>query len=101
MFGSVGCRRKEYKVALQWLSWLLKERGDDAAVWSVVGYIQLMLGDITAADRTLQKAAKLMSSAQAPEQQRQAQALVHHRQGLLLFARNDFVGEALIFFTPQ
>ena len=89
------CRSKEYKVALRWLSWLLIERREDPGLWSVVGYVQLMLGDITAADRTFHKAAELLGSARSPEQQRQAQAIKRRHQGLLLFARNDFAGEGV------
>ena len=58
-----------------------------------------MLGDINAADRTFQKAAKLMSGVQDPKQQRQAQAAIHQHQGLLLFARNDFPGEQSAFIS--
>ncbi|KAL0034106.1 hypothetical protein WJX79_009156 [Trebouxia sp. C0005] len=90
-------RSKEYKVALRWLSWLLTERRDDPGLWSVVGYVQLMLGDIAAADRTFQKAAELLASTRSPDQQRQAQALIRRHQGLLLFARNDFAGALLEF----
>ncbi|KAL0045571.1 hypothetical protein WJX82_010333 [Trebouxia sp. C0006] len=90
-------RSKEYKVALRWLSWLLIERREDPGLWSVVGYVQLMLGDITAADRTFHKAAELLGSARSPEQQRQAQAIKRRHQGLLLFARNDFAGALLEF----
>lgn len=90
-------RSKEYKVALRWLSWLLIERRDDPGLWSVVGYVQLMLGDIAAADRTFQKAAELLASARSPDQQRQAQAIIQRHQGLLLFARNDFGGALLEF----
>ena len=88
-------RSKEYKIALRWLSWLLKQRGNDPDVWSAVGYVQLMLGDINAADRTFRKVAEVMSNAQGPKQQQQLQALVHQHQGLLLFARNDFPGGLL------
>ncbi len=82
-------------MALRWLSWLLIERRDDPGLWSVVGYVQLMLGDITAADRTFHKAAELLGSARSPDQQRQAQAIIRRHQGLLLFARNDFAGEVV------
>lgn len=92
-------RSKEYKTALRWLSWLLTERGDDPHIWSVVGYVQLMLGDINAADRTFQKAARSMSAVQSPQQQRQAQALRHQHQGLLLFARSDFPGMVSLEYT--
>ncbi|KAL3133961.1 hypothetical protein ABBQ32_008408 [Trebouxia sp. C0010 RCD-2024] len=85
-------RSKEYKVALRWLSWLLTERRDDPGLWSVVGYVQLMLGDIAVADRTFHKAAELLSAAQTPEQKQRNQAIVRRHQGLLLFARNDFAG---------
>jgi len=61
----------------------------------VVGYVQLMLGDIAAADRTFHKAAELLASARSLDQQRQAQALIRRHQGLLLFARNDFAGEVI------
>lgn len=87
------CRSKEYKVALRWLSWLLKERRDDPGLWSIVGYVQLMLGDIAAADRTFHKAAELFSNGCNPDQQRQAQAIMRRHQGMLLFARNDFAGQ--------
>ena len=86
------CRSKEYKIALRWLSWLLTERREDPGLWSVVGYVQLMLGDISAADRTFHKAAELLSGARTPDQQRRNQAVVRRHQGLLLFARNDFAG---------
>lgn len=89
------CRSKEYKVALRWLSWLLIERRDDPGLWSVVGYVQLMLGDNTAADRTFHKAAELFGIARSPDQQRQAQAIIRRHQGLLMFARNDFAGEVV------
>lgn len=87
-------RSKEYKVALRWLSWLLTERRDDPGLWSTVGYVQLMLGDISAADRTFHKAAELLTAARMPEQQRRNQAIVRRHQGLLLFARNDFAGQS-------
>ncbi len=61
----------------------------------MVGYVQLMLGDIAAADRTFQKAAELLANARNPDQQRQAQAMMRRHQGLLLFARNDFAGEVV------
>ena len=86
------CRSKEYKIALRWLSWLLTDRREDPGLRSVVGYVQLMLGDISAADRTFHKAAELLSGARTPDQQRRNQALVRRHQGLLLFARNDFAG---------
>ncbi|KAL3133962.1 hypothetical protein ABBQ32_008408 [Trebouxia sp. C0010 RCD-2024] len=89
-------RSKEYKVALRWLSWLLTERRDDPGLWSVVGYVQLMLGDIAVADRTFHKAAELLSAAQTPEQKQRNQAIVRRHQGLLLFARNDFAGAACV-----
>lgn len=89
-------RSKEYKVALRWLSWLLTERRDDPGLWSVVGYVQLMLGDIAVADRTFHKAAELLSAAQTPEQKQRNQAIVRRHQGLLLFARNDFAGAACL-----
>ena len=85
-------RSKEYKVALRWLSWLLTERRGDPGLWSIVGYVQLMLGDISVADRTLHKAAELLSAAQTPQQKQANQAIVRQHQGLLLFARNDFAG---------
>ena len=86
-------RSKEYKVALRWLSWLLTERRDDPGLWSVVGYVQLMLGDISVADRTFHKAAELLSAAQTPQQKQRNLAIVRRHQGLLLFARNDFAGQ--------
>ena len=88
-------RSKEYKVALRWLSWLLTERRDDPGLWSTVGYVQLMLGDISAADRTFHKASELLSGARTPDQQRRNQAIVRRHQGLLLFARNDFAGQSV------
>ena len=87
-------RSKEYKVALRWLSWLLTERRDDPGLWSIVGYVQLMLGDISVADRTFHKAAELLSAAQTPQQNKRNQAIVRRHQGLLLFARNDFAGQS-------
>ena len=87
-------RSKEYKVALRWLSWLLTERRDDPGLWSIVGYVQLMLGDISVADRTFHKAAELLSAAQTPQQKQRNQAIVRRHQGLLLFARNDFAGQS-------
>ena len=87
-------RSKEYKVALRWLSWLLTERRDDPGLWSIVGYVQLMLGDISVADRTFHKAAELLSAAQTVEQKQRNQAIVRRHQGLLLFARNDFAGQS-------
>lgn len=90
-------RNKEYKSALRWISWLLRERREDPGLWSVAGYVQLMLGDIAAADRTFHKAAELFSRASSPDQQRQAQAIMRRHQGLLLFARNDFAGALLEF----
>ena len=73
------------------------ERRDDPGLWSVVGYVQLTLGDIAAADRTFHKAAELFSRARSPDQQQQAQAIIRRHQGLLLFARNDFAGQCDVF----
>lgn len=95
--GLADARSKEYKVALRWLSWLLTERRDDPGLWSIVGYVQLMLGDISVADRTFHKAAELLSGAQTPQQLQRNQAIVRRHQGLLLFARNDFAGESAAF----
>ena len=62
-------------------------------MWSIVGYVQLMLGDISAADRTFHKVSDLLSTEQSnPDQLRRARAVIHRHQGLLLFARNDFAG---------
>ena len=87
-------RSKEYKVALRWLSWLLMERRDDPGLWSIIGYVQLMLGDISVADTTFHRAAELLSAAQTPQQKLRNQSIVRRHQGLLLFARNDFAGQS-------
>ena len=78
----------------------MRERREDPGLWSVAGYVQLMLGHIPAADRTFHKAAELYSRAPSPDQQRKAQAIARRHQGLLLFARNDFAGQISINHVP-
>ena len=53
--------------ALRWLDWLLRERGDEPELWARVMYVQLGIGDVSAAAQTiLRLAALLQVGAPAP-----------------------------------
>lgn len=84
-------RAREYVVALRWLGWLLERRKGDVQLLSKVGYVQLVLGDLRAAAASFQNVIKVVASA-GPEATPADRRLVHHNQGLLLFAEQDYKG---------
>ncbi len=55
------CRRqKEFMAALRWLDWLLRERGNEPELWARVMYVQLGIGDVSAAEQTILRLAALL-----------------------------------------
>lgn len=48
------CRLKEYKIALQWLMWMLEKHPDNIYLLSTAGYVQLNIGHTDAAAQSFQ-----------------------------------------------
>jgi predicted Zn-dependent protease len=75
-------KAKQHAPALQWLRILERRRRGDPQVLSMVGYVQMMVGDLAAAEEMFHRVA-----AQGTPR---AEALTGRNRSLLLFARRKF-----------
>ncbi|KAK9868400.1 hypothetical protein WJX84_009501 [Apatococcus fuscideae] len=89
-------RAADWKAALSWLRWLLQCMGPDPLLLSRIGYVQLALGHLPAAEATFARAAAA-AAAPAYGTDKAVQAAVRRNQGLLLTANQDYKGAAVEF----
>jgi len=75
-------RAKQYLPALQWLRIIERRRRDDPKLISMVGYVQMMMGDLVAAEATFVIVSQMARS--------DSDLHTRHNRGLLLFARRKY-----------
>ena len=85
------CRAADWKAALSWLRWLLDKLGPDPLLLSRIGYVQLAMGHIPAAEVTFARTAAIAATP-AYGTDKMVQAAVRRNQGLLLAANQDYKG---------
>ena len=85
-------RAADWKAALSWLRWLLDKFGPDPLLLSRIGYVQLALGHVPAAEATFARTAAIAATP-AYGTDKTVQAAVRRKQGLLLAANQDYKGE--------
>ncbi|KAK9844624.1 hypothetical protein WJX74_004886 [Apatococcus lobatus] len=93
---SLHLRAADWKAALSWLRWLLQRQGQDPLLLSRIGYVQLALGHVGAAEATFARAAAIAATP-AYGTDKEVQAAVRRNQGLLLTANQDYKGAAVEF----
>ena len=92
------CRAADWKAALSWLRWLLEKFGPDPLLLSRIGYVQLALGHLPAAEATFARAAAIAATP-AYGTDKVVQAAVRRNQGLLLTANQDYKGTTTLSHT--
>jgi tetratricopeptide (TPR) repeat protein len=94
------CQLRQFVPALSLLNRLLSASAADAEAWVEAGLVQALLGDLAAAQGTLQHAEQLLTAGSTGGQagggdagwRQRRQLLAHRNRGLLAFLQRDYRG---------